>query len=155
MERLVYFLDLQFYKISTLKPLKFKNEPSNKQTHIHTYKHISTAILVHILLYYECAHLQNRDDVKTETRLNLNMKLNLSTQKQNKQTKRTLALTLLSFSVTVKLRYTYFDLLHTLPSDDEMKLKKKTTSEQLQLHIFSDVKKPKKLLVTGLKTAAA
>ena len=122
MERLVYFLDLQFYKVSTLKPLKSKIEPSNKQTHIHTYKHISTAILVHILLYYGCAHLQNRDDVKTETRLNLNMKLNLTTQKQNKQ--RILALTLLSFSVTVKLRYTYFDLLHTLPSDDEMKFKK-------------------------------
>ena len=93
---------------------------------------------------------QNRNKIKLEYEIELNY---VETKQTNKQ--RILALTLLSFSVTVKLRYTYFDLLHTLPSDDEMKFKKKTTSEQLQLHIFSDVKKPKKLLVTGLKTAAA
>jgi len=62
---------------------------------------------------------QNRNKIKLEYEIELNY---VETKQTNKQ--RILALTLLSFSVTVKLRYTYFDLLHTLPSDDEIKLKK-------------------------------
>ena len=59
---------------------------------------------------------QNRNKIKLEYEIELNYV-------ETKQKQRILALTLLSFSVTVKLRYTYFDL-HTLPSDDEIKLKK-------------------------------
>lgn len=40
-----------------------------KKAKTHTYKkHISTAILVHILLYYECAHLQNRDEISSQNK---------------------------------------------------------------------------------------